>query len=830
MSDSTENTDGSTDAPANAGEAAPSVENPRVRFQGIVESAPPEEGDLAAKDDFTGYEGAYRPEAVSASDWNTIGAQVQLASRVTAVFIIFLVIVGWPLGDYLAHVSRSGSSEGWSFRASLPDGALLFGFVVSALVFFCGYIASRLLMMMTAAESIATAAQQFIQPDQSAVYNVNAVGAVVRGQMDAINTGIDDALIRLASVEAMIRRHVEAIENAGLAIEASASGAVDRVADERSRLIDLTENLNAQADAFATAIAEKAQASIEALHSAGNFTEEAEANLDERLGRLEGAAQRALHSFESLRDALHAADETVRNSASSITSSSEEAKKASDTAAKLSDAAADAAARNAANVGMAARRAVEETRAAVDEAIERADAESKRAADKAVEFTHRESERITSATNKALDDVKASSKNAIAAAAEDARKTTQAADQVTDAAKKTAQAAAKISADIAQASKAAQKTASEAVAVSQRTDAQTEARNKALQEARAALEAENKRLEALIGEQRTRADKLADAIAKQTERLSKLAEAQLREQEAAARLAETQIALEAKAPAAAASLPPVESGSQAGTHPRAAPAYGETNVLNLRQSTEDQAAKTARAPRKSSGRIASAGAKLNQLADDIASPHSSKNSSARAPGNKVAGATGGARKNKNRSSAEPSTQRNKTNVSWREILDATDGADPLNLGKTARAPDVGRQTEAVQQTTKRSDQRAPATSNTESAIDIIQYLQEFTFALETRLYGEPPPALLERFERGDRNVFANRLLRLNEADVKRRIRSESGRDKAFEHGIHEFLQGFERLLEDATTSETADEELEEYLSSPLGRVYLLIGATVGYFA
>jgi hypothetical protein len=113
---------------------------------------------------------------------------------------------------------------------------------------------------------------------------------------------------------------------------------------------------------------------------------------------------------------------------------------------------------------------------------------------------------------------------------------------------------------------------------------------------------------------------------------------------------------------------------------------------------------------------------------------------------------------------------------------------------------------------------------------IITGLQDFTLDLETRLYGEPPPALLERFERGDRNVFANRLLRLNESDVKRRIRAEGSRDKAFERGIHDFLQGFERLLEDATTSETADEELEQYLSSPLGRVYLLVGATVGYFA
>jgi hypothetical protein len=154
--------------------------------------------------------------------------------------------------------------------------------------------------------------------------------------------------------------------------------------------------------------------------------------------------------------------------------------------------------------------------------------------------------------------------------------------------------------------------------------------------------------------------------------------------------------------------------------------------------------------------------------------------------------------------------RRKEGVSWREILTATDDAAPLDLGAANR-----------QETPPR---------NAVNAIKMIGHLQLFTLDLETRLYGDPPPALLERFENGDRNVFANRLLRLNETDVKRRIRSESARDKHFEKGIHDFLQGFERLLEDATTSETADEELEEYLSSPLGRVYLMIGATVGYFA
>jgi hypothetical protein len=210
----------------------------------------------------------------------------------------------------------------------------------------------------------------------------------------------------------------------------------------------------------------------------------------------------------------------------------------------------------------------------------------------------------------------------------------------------------------------------------------------------------------------------------------------------------------------------------------AAAANDRSNVLDLGKSAKPQTA-----------------ARLDAIAADIEKPKSQR-----------------AEKPSDHGSLDEDDKRKKQDVSWREILSATDEAGPLDLGAADR---------------KTAD---AARASAQNAMKIIATLQDFTLDLETRLYGEPPPALLERFERGDRNVFANRLLRLNESDVKRRIRAEGSRDKMFERGIHDFLQGFERLLEDATTSQTADEELEQYLSSPLGRVYLLVGATVGYFA
>lgn len=743
----------------------------RLRFQGIVETggegAEVETGPRAYRS--TPVAGNAGGKRRGGANWTAMARQTLLVSRLIALFWLFAVFVGWPFGTWLAHRANTGSGEGFSLWQAVSFESFLLAIVASVLTLLLGYMASRLLHTVRAAETIAHAANQLISPDAAAADNVRQVGAALRGQMDALNMGLDHALARLAAVEAMIRQHVEAIEIAGGSMEARASGAVARVAEERARLIDLTEQLNAQADAFAAAIAAKAQASIEALHSADDISERAQEHLDERLRRLDTAAQNALQSFTALGDALHAADHNMRVSTERIAASSEEARHAAETAATAS--------------------------------IEAAARATERAASEAVEAAEREAQRVAAAASGALESVKRSTAAALASAIEDADKASNAAERIAETATRASETAAKASADISRASESAQ-----------RSNEQAEARNRALAEARAALEEENTRLESLIAEQRARADRLADAIAAQTERLSRLAEAQLREQEASAHRPEEKAERrveadeEAHAPTesrhaeelqriqneteAAAAAEARRAGQEAAPRPRSA-----AEATAAQKAAENAASSVldlgAAEKKKTSTRNGGASRqRLDELADDIAQ--------------------------RRKDPPRGGDRRDKQSVSWREILDATDEADPLDLAAASVSPP-----QAVRQA--QPDSAA-------NAIRIISELQSFTQDLEARLYGEPPPALRERFSRGDRNVFANRLLRLNESDVKRRIRAEAGRDKAFERDVHSFLQGFERLLEDATTSETADEELEEYLSSPLGRVYLLIGATVGYFA
>ena len=757
----------------------------RVRFKSIVES-----------ERFSDEYGVFAPDR-DGRRWAADSRQAWQIGRLVAIFVFFSFAVGPPLGNYLAHLQIYGTAEGWNPLGAYGTYTLLLAVIVPVLVLVIFYALSRMATMMNAAESIAVAASQYVTPDITAAHNADAVGEVVRGHIVTLNEGLDGALTRLASVEAMIRQHVEAIEIAGEAIEQKATGAVTRVADERSRLMELTETLNTQADAFAAAIAQRAQTSVETMQAADTVSQRAEKDFQERLGKLEDAAGRAVASFESLRSALRESSTHFAASASTIDEAARQTESATKRANAAADAAADSAARNAANVAASAQRAFDMSRKAADDAIEAAMKDAERIAESAISAAGEQASRVKDAATEAVSEMSAKTSEAVAAASADAEKAAKAAADVSGAARQAADAAQKASQDVAAASEAARRHSEEALKYSEGAAGKIAERNKALADARAALEKENQRLENLIEEQRQRADRLAEAISSQTERLTKLAEAQLREQENAARLAEAQREAEARAAEDAEQRRREKARQEADAR-----AAAEEAERKAKAEKERNAQAKSEAPKTGPSANGAGAARLDELARDIAE---------RRPRNKKASAGRSTPERVGAKAAEEA--RTRRNIPWREILDAADDAEPLELSQPVKKKPT-----------------PPPRDAAAAAMKTIADLQAFTYDLETRLYGDPPPALQERYERGDRNVFANRLLRLNEADVKRRIRSESARDRVFERNVQDFLQRFEKLLEEATTSETADEELEEYLSSPLGRVYLLIGATVGYFA
>ena len=732
----------------------------RVRFQGIVEAGTlPGGADGSVDLKVDPFEEPV--ERAGATDWRRIGQQASYASRTSSAFIFTAMLTFWPVFTAIGHLSATGSLSGWNIINAYPTWAIIFTLVVPVMIYALGYIVSRQLLMMSAADRIAVSAERLVQPDRNAVVNVQAVGTAVRSQIDAVNAGIDDALIRLATVEAMIRQHVEAIETAGAAVEGHASGSADLVARERAHLMTLTEQLNAQADDFAVAIAEKAQTSIDSLNNVNNLADQAEGRLEERLARLEHIAQRALSSFDALSEAMLKTEDHVARTTTPLEQSTGETQRTPEKADKVAAPGAQGGENKTAKVGQLAKTARDKTEREIAGTI------SVPMNAGVVQRNSKEASRVTDVSEPSLP----------------ARKeTSEVAHQTAD--------------DGSLANETAATPAGTGNACSEDKPGQIDDQNKELIDARDALEKENSRLEGLIKEQRQRADRLADAISQQTDRLSRLAEVQLHEQDAATRLIEAGNRPVPQPKGTAQHTPAARNGVAAETS-----AIANDTVDNKPRTAPTRQQNPARQTRRDRADTASPSHEGDRNSDD----------------------------------------RERQNVSWREILTATDGAEPLDLSAAQRRK--AQQSNTTTNTPPQQSAPPPAhtappvqtTRRTPSdpkvdAMTVIHRLQNFTLNLDRRLYGELPEHMLDRFDDGDRNVFANRMLRLNEADVKKRIRMESARDRSFEEAIHEFLHGFESLLEDATASESADEELEQYLASPLGRVYLLIGATVGYFA
>ncbi len=788
-----------------------------------------------------GFDGAER-------DWNALSRQAWHLSRITALFLLFAMIVGWPLGGYLAHRETFGTGAGWSLLGAYPAGIIMFALVVPALIVFSGYVLSRAMTTTQAAEAMANAARAYTAPDEVALQEIETVGTAVRSQMDGLNAGLDAALVRLADAEAMIRKHVDAIETAGEAIEMRATSAVERVATERTKLIDATENLNQQADGFANAIAERTEANISAMDRADDVSQQVEVRFDERLGGLEQATTTALDSFRQLLEALGGADENVRTTAEAL-------KDATDRTVEATE---------------KTRAATSDAKLAADEAVQQA------VLDAAAAANHETVQKVISETNEKAGE------EALAVAREEASRIARAAVE---------SAGFDFEKVAREASDTAKNNADSLLEKTQEVTDAAAARKEELDATHKALEAENSRLEKLIGEQKARAERLATAISEQSEKLAQIAEATPDVEEVVYPLGHEETKSKRKTLDEDVSKNKALKGDslavgdpfREGIHhePQIAATEAISGGKNLRlrfsenkpaslqssqQPLENVGPNITKPVKPQSERSDFAPAvqnpredlqRLNDLARDLAESRSGR----MVPENSEAVSSQGVNTDK----VEPVDLRGSSlrreNSSWKEILAAADDAEPLDLGTDEKFESIDEQEKsplalsaekrvsargeseilsgglidlmpdtALAASASFSGLNVDLTERELRAFRVIHLLQQFTLNLDHRLYGECPSALLARFDNGDRNIFANRLLRLNEADVKKRIRAESARDRKFETDIRAFLKEFDSLLEEAALSPSVDEELREYLSSPLGRIYLLIGEIVGYFA
>lgn len=112
---------------------------------------------------------------------------------------------------------------------------------------------------------------------------------------------------------------------------------------------------------------------------------------------------------------------------------------------------------------------------------------------------------------------------------------------------------------------------------------------------------------------------------------------------------------------------------------------------------------------------------------------------------------------------------------------------------------------------------------------LVDRMQRFSLTLRTQLLGGPAAGDLARFEQGERLLFVRQLLDEDVVAMRGQIAAEAERNAVFGQAVREFLGDFDALMEPVSNAPEADAAMAEYLRSPLGRLYVLVGTALGRF-
>lgn len=224
------------------------------------------------------------PEGRSSS-WLPDAEQIWTAAKLLAVLILVVWLVAWPIGTSLALRETTGL---WKIGLGYSGAVVILALSNSLLVLLGGYLLRASLRLEATASRLGHAVDHF-EPALRA--------DAMRGDIDLLGGELDRALVKLAKAEKQIRDQVGAIDAAAETMRGGTKEGTERLAKERQALIDATAKMNAEADAFATALAARSRSAEEDASSA--FPD-----IEKKLKRLEAVSAQSADQFASLREAM----------------------------------------------------------------------------------------------------------------------------------------------------------------------------------------------------------------------------------------------------------------------------------------------------------------------------------------------------------------------------------------------------------------------------------------------------------------------------------------------------------------------------------------------
>ena len=92
---------------------------------------------------------------------------------------------------------------------------------------------------------------------------------------------------------------------------------------------------------------------------------------------------------------------------------------------------------------------------------------------------------------------------------------------------------------------------------------------------------------------------------------------------------------------------------------------------------------------------------------------------------------------------------------------------------------------------------------------------------------EIPEDVWKRYRRGDKSIFARRLLKMKDRFVIPEVESRYEQDTDFRNKVTRYMSQFESLLSQATDCDPEQVLSATFLTADVGKLYLLLSRSLG---
>lgn len=169
-------------------------------------------------------------------------------------------------------------------------------------------------------------------------------------------------------------------------------------------------------------------------------------------------------------------------------------------------------------------------------------------------------------------------------------------------------------------------------------------------------------------------------------------------------------------------------------------------------------------------------------------------------------------------------------VLWPEASRPLADPSPRRWGISDLLAAAGSEREAPRRPDAPGEDAASDSEFHRSSLQIIETLQALAIDLDRALEQNPPAELWQRYQAGERNVFARRLYNMAGRQLYDRIAVKYRGEAEFRDHVDRFVSLFERLLASASARDRDNILVETYLSSDTGKAYLILAQASGKLA